>query len=80
MEQENKKEEIKAEPSGPKYPDIEVVLVGTDGNAFAILGKVSKALRKANVSKEDIDMFMKEAMSSDYDHLLQTCMKWVSVS
>ena len=23
-----------------KYPDIEVQLVGTDGNAFAILGKV----------------------------------------
>ncbi len=62
-----------------KYPSIEVKLVGEDGNAFAILGRVSKAMRRGGVEKSEIDEFMKEATSGDYDHLLQTCMEWVEV-
>ena len=62
-----------------KYPDITVKLVGTDGNAFAILANMKQALRKHKVSGEDIESFLEEAMSGDYDHLLQTCMKWVNV-
>lgn len=64
----------------PKYPDIEVQLTGEDGNAFAILGKVNRAMRKANIPKQEIDNYMKEAMSNDYDNLLQTTMKWVNVN
>lgn len=62
-----------------KYPDITVNLSGENGNAYAILGAVRKALRKAGVSDEEIDKFSKEAMSSDYDHLLQTAIRWVNV-
>jgi len=68
------------ENEGPKYPDVEVQLTGEDGNAFAIMGAVGKALRRAGVSKEEIDQFNKEAMSGDYDNLLQTAMKWVDVN
>ena len=59
--------------------DVKVKLVGTDGNAFAILGKVSQALKKAgyvDLAKE----FRDEAMKGDYNHLLQTCMDYVEVS
>jgi len=63
----------------PKYPNITVQLVGSDGNAFAVLGKVRQALRRAKVAAEEIEAFMKEAMSGDYDNLLATCMKWVNV-
>lgn len=63
-----------------KFPHIDVQLVGNDGNAFAILGAVSKAMRRAGVSKADIDAFTKEATSGDYDDLLGTCMKYVNVS
>jgi len=62
-----------------KYPKIKVTLVGGDGNAFAILGKVMKALQCAGVAKEEINAFLKEAKSGDYDHLLATCMKMVDV-
>ena len=62
-----------------KYPKIKVTLVGGDGNAFAILGKVMKALRKGNVPPEEVDAFSVEATSGDYDHLLATCMKMVDV-
>ena len=62
-----------------KYPDITVKLVGKDGNAFYILGRMKQALRKGNVPNDKIDEFLHEAMSDDYNHLLQTCMKWVNV-
>jgi hypothetical protein len=64
----------------PKFPHVEVELVGQDGNAFAILGAASKAMRQANVDKADIDEMMAEAMGGDYDHLLQTVAATVSVS
>lgn len=61
----------------PRFPDVEVQLVGLDGNAFAILGRVSDALRKAGATSEEIDEFLAEAQSGDYDELLQTVMRWV---
>lgn len=63
-----------------KYPHIHVKLVGESSNAFFILGRVKAALKKGGVSAEEIEKFVKEASSGDYDHLLQTCMKWVAVS
>lgn len=63
-----------------KYPNIKVKLVGTDGNAFAILGKVTKALKDNKVENSEIELFRKEATSSDYNHLLKTCLRWVKVS
>jgi hypothetical protein len=63
-----------------KYPEIEVQLSGEDGNAFAIMGAVSKALRRAGVSKEERDAYYAESTSGDYDHLLQTAMRWVTVA
>lgn len=63
-----------------KYPHVEVQLTGGDGNAFAIIGAVNRALRRAKVPKEEIDEFNREARSGDYDHLLRTCMKWVEVA
>lgn len=56
-----------------------VKLIGTDGNSFAVLGRVKRALRFAQYSDDDIKKFMSEATSGDYDHLLATCMRWVEV-
>jgi hypothetical protein len=63
-----------------KYPHIKVKLSGQDGNAFFILGRVSKAMKSANIPAEEQKAFMDEAMSGDYDHLLRTCCEWVNVS
>lgn len=62
-----------------KYPDIKVKLTGTDGNAFAIMGKVTEALRKHGISEEEINIYTDESMSGDYDNLLRTATQWVSV-
>lgn len=66
--------------NAPKYPKVRVQLTGRDGNAFAILGAVTGALRRAGVSKEERDAFQAEATSGDYDHLLATAMRWVEVA
>ncbi len=62
-----------------KYPDVEVQLVGLNGNAYAIIGRCVQAARAHNVPKEEIEKFKQEATSGNYDHLLQTCMKWFDV-
>lgn len=66
--------------AGPKYPEIEVGLIGEDGNAANIIGKVRLALRRARVPASEIDQFCREAMSGDYDNVLATAMRWVDVS
>ena len=48
-----------------------------DGNAFAIMGRVTQALRKAKAPKEDIDQYLAESRSGDYDNLLQVSLKWL---
>ena len=63
-----------------KYPGIEVQLSDTDGNAFAVIGAGSKALRRGGVSKEERAEFSAEAMSGNYDQVLQTVMAWVSTT
>jgi hypothetical protein len=61
----------------PKYPDVHVKLIGEDGNGFAIIGRVQKAMRSAGVGEDEIDCFRKEAFAGSYDHLLQVCLEWV---
>lgn len=61
------------------FTDAVVQLTGEDGNAFAILGRVKRAIRQSN-HPELADAFMQEAMAGDYDHLLCACMRYVTVN
>lgn len=66
----------------PRYPDIEVRLIGSDGNAFAIMGSVVRALKRnlpRDEATEAVKEYQAEAMSGDYDNLLATTMRWVEV-
>lgn len=60
----------------PKFPEVKVQLVGEDGNAFAIMGRVTQALKRAGHG-DVVKDFQAEAMSGDYNHLLATCMDYV---
>jgi hypothetical protein len=51
-------------------------LAGHDGNAFAILARARNVALKHNL---DWDRIKAEAMSGDYDHLLQTMDKYFDV-
>lgn len=69
---------ITTNDSSSPLTDAVVQLSGEDGNAFAILGRVQRAIRKSN-HPELAPQFLQEAMSGDYDNLLVTCMRYVDV-
>ena len=48
----------------------EYTLVGVDGNAFSVIGYVSKAMRKEGKTKDENTAYLKKAMAGNYDNLL----------
>lgn len=63
----------------PKYPDVEVQLSGEDGNAFMMIGRTRRALKRHGVGDEEIEQFSTEATSGDYDNVIATIGRWVTV-
>jgi len=63
---------------GPKTKPT-VKLVGEDGNAFSIMGRVKKALMRAGADKEYIEKYLKESTVADYSYLLSVSMEYVNV-
>lgn len=47
----------------------------TDGNAFAIIGAGRRELEKLGRDSE-VEAFTAEMTSGNYDHLIQTMLKW----
>ena len=62
----------------PKYP-ISVQLSGFDGNAFSIMGRVTKAMRRAGCTQAEIDEYIDASKAGDYDNLLRVAMDTVHV-
>ena len=62
--------------SKPKFPDVKVKLVGEDGNAYSIMGRVSTALKRAGY-RDAVDEYIAQATSGDYDNLLRVTMDTV---
>lgn len=58
--------------------DVTVKLIGEDGNAYAILGRVKTALERAG-HKELAKEYIAEATKGDYNALLATTMEYVDV-
>jgi hypothetical protein len=56
-----------------------VKLIGHDGNAFSIMGRVKQALKHAGADKEYIDGYLRKATAGDYDNLLVVSMGYVDV-
>lgn len=52
-------------------------LVGVDGNAYSVMGYVTKAMRMENFSKQEIDNYLKDATSDDYSHLLRVSVEMI---
>jgi hypothetical protein len=55
---------------------VQCQLVGQDGNAFAIMGRVQRAMRKAGYSHQATTEYGEASMSGDYNHLLRVAMDW----
>jgi len=61
----------------PTKPTVK--LTGVSGNAFAVMGVVSRALRKAGCPKEHVDKYMEESMAGDYNNLLTVAHKYANI-
>ncbi len=57
-----------------------VKLIDTNGNAFAIIGRVKDALFKAGADKEYVSKYQDEVMAGDYDNLLCVTMDYVHMT
>lgn len=57
--------------------DKPVVTGLVDGNAFAVMGAVRRALRRAGRPKEEIAEYTERAMAGNYDNLLCVSMEYV---
>lgn len=64
----------------PLFPQVEVELSDQDGNAFSIIGRTVKAMRRAGVPEKDRQAYVAEATSGDYNHVLQTTIRTVTTS
>lgn len=55
------------------------VLIGEDGNVFNIIGRVSKALKKAGLADQAKEFTGKALSSESYDSVLQMATEYVEV-
>ncbi len=55
-------------------------LIGVDGHALNIVGIGAKALKEAGADSEYINQYKKEALSGDYENVIQTTMKYCDVT
>lgn len=63
-----------------KYPTGAVIDINKpEGNAHCILGQCQYFGQKFGLSQDEIKQFMKDAMSSDFENLKQTCRKWFGI-
>lgn len=58
---------------------VKVRLIGGSGNAFAVMGKVIRAMRKEGVDEFTVQEYIAEATKGDYDNLLKVTMDYVEV-
>ena len=63
-------------PDGYEGVPDEFDLVSQDGNAMVLIGYTRRMLRRAGNPPSVLTAFAEEAMSGDYDHVIQTCMTY----
>ena len=54
-------------------------LIGVDGNAFAIMGYTSRALKRTG-HQGLVNKMHEEATAGDYDNLIRVCMKYIEIA
>jgi hypothetical protein len=71
------------EQSASKYPQVVATIDcrAPEGNAFAVIGSLTKAARKARLTTAEIAEFQNEAFAcKSYEQLLTVCEKYFAVT
>ena len=58
------------------YKKVTVELISRDGDTFAIIGRVIRAMKKADIPIKIRNEYRREAMSSDYSHLIYITLQY----
>lgn len=69
------KTKVELSPAGKPKPRC--ALVGEDGNAYSIMGRVARALKANGYTKAEVNAFHKAATAGDYNNLLRVAMSYV---
>lgn len=64
----------------PRFPDVTVQLPNDTNTGSRYVARVSGALRRGGATQEEVDEFIHEATSGDYDNMLATVQRWVDVA
>ncbi|MEO8275448.1 MAG: hypothetical protein ABI639_04470 [Thermoanaerobaculia bacterium] len=63
-------------PPDPRFPEVQVSL--RTRNRWAVASAIRQALRRAGKDRQEIDLFLAEALASEDAHELEaTCGRWV---
>lgn len=65
--------------AAPKYPEIKLDLNGPEGNAFYIMGAISRVLKIANESQDTIQSVLDDMKSSNYEHLCEVASRYITL-
>jgi hypothetical protein len=60
-------------------PIYNVEVVPADGNAFSIMGAVSKAIRREGATPEQVKEYMDKSMSGDYQNVIAVAEEYVNI-
>lgn len=52
-------------------------LIGIDGNAFSVMGYVRSAMKKEGKSQDEINKYIEDAKSGDYNNILSASLDMV---
>jgi hypothetical protein len=63
----------------PETPKPVCTLTGTDGNVFALAGRVARALKQADQHKQAHDMYRRLQQCPSYDAALQLFLEYVDI-
>lgn len=64
----------------PKY-DIEVSLIGFDGNIFSIMGRIVGVMQSNKIDNKEINKFTNAVMDCEsYNDALIVCAQWVKTA
>ena len=66
------KKAIKIDKTPVMPKKVRGCLIGVNGNAFALMGYFQERAKRQGWSKDEIEIVINEAMSSDYSHLITT--------
>lgn len=67
-----------SKPAGGPTEPVDLDLTTVNGNVFAVIAAVSRALRRAGATPEYVTAVKADMMSADYDHALQVAIRETS--